>query len=208
MKLNNLAHPWANAKGNQQRLKLKANTSFIYIHNPQNWELVNFKKDKKTIPRLLPNLGSLKLTPGVNLVRQNGKNVNANIAISDLEDRGFTIIDSNKYDYIRVYPCLNGSRYEDRFTNFEQLGGSLIRSFDHEEFNEFRCMLMREGALDLPHEHFIKIMIQDNQKIIDKYAQSQHNPNHQVLYNNAIQKDKDLKAVKQALKKQGREYYE
>jgi hypothetical protein len=169
---------------------------------------VNFKKDKKTIPRLLPNLGSLKLTPGVNLVRQNGKNVNANIAISDLEDRGFTIIDSNKYDYIRVYPCLNGSRYEDRFTNFEQLGGSLIRSFDHEEFNEFRCMLMREGALDLPHEHFIKIMIQDNQKIIDKYAQSQHNPNHQVLYNNAIQKDKDLKAVKQALKKQGREYYE
>jgi hypothetical protein len=208
MKLNNLAHPWSNVQSNKQKLKVKANSSFIYIHNPKNWELVNFKVDKKAVPRLLPKLGVLRLTPGVNLVRKNGNAINSSIAIANLEDRGFTIIDPNKFDYLRVYPCINGSRYEDRFTVFEQLGGSLITSFNHEEFNEFRCQLMREGALDLPHEHFIKLMINENQKLIDKYSQLQHNPNHAALYKNAIQKDKDLKQAKQALKKDGVIVYE
>ncbi len=208
MKLNNLAHPWSSVQSNQQRLKIKANTSFMYIHSAKNWELVHMKINKKTSAVFLPKLAVLRLTPGINLVRKNGKSVNSNIAVANLKSQGFETIDPNKYDYLRVYPCLNGKRYEDKFTTFEQLGGSLIRSFDQNSYNEFRCQLMREEHLSLPHEHFIKIMINDNQKLIDKYAQLQHNPNHEALYLKAVSKDKDLKQAKQALKKQGVQVYE
>ena len=208
MKLNNLAHPWSAVQSEQRRLKIKKNSSFIYMHNPKNWELVHVQIDKKTKPVLLPLVSVLRLTAGVNLVRKNGNAVNSSVAIATAVEDGFTIIDPNKYDYIRVYPCLNGNRYEDAFTSFEQLGGSLIRSFDQNAYNDFRCQLMRDGTLNPPHEHFIKLMIQENQKLIDKYSQLQHNPNHEALYHKAVQKDKDLKQAKQALEKHGAKVYE
>lgn len=208
MKFNNLAHPWSSVQTSQQKLPLKSNSSFIYAHNPKNWELVEIEIEKKSKMVLLPELSVLRLTAGVNLVRMNGKSINSNVAIANLESNGFTVINPNKYDYIRVYPCKNGNRYEDAFTTFENLGGSIITEYDKKGFNEFRCNLMREGVIGLPHEHFIKIMINQNQKLIDKYAQLQHNPNHEALYKKSIQKDKDLKQVKQLLKKHGVAVYE
>ena len=207
MKLNNISHPWSSVQAEKQRLKVKKNSSFVYMHNPKNWELQHIQKGKKTLPVLLPKLSTLRFTAGVNLVRANGKAVNTGVAIANAQDMGFTIIDPNRFDYIRVYPCLNGKRYEDAFTEFEQLGGSLIQSFNHDKYREFRVQLMREGVLNLPHEHFIKLMIQENAKILNKYAQLQHNPNHEALYQKALQKDKDLKQALEDLKKEGVEVY-
>lgn len=204
MKYNNLSYSWSNKQASQKKLPIKSNSQFIYIHNPQNWELVYIDGEKKSKAVLLPELSVLRLTAGVNLVRKN----NSNVAIANVQSQGSTIIDPEKYDYIRVYPCTNGNRYEDSFVSFENLGGSLIRNYDTDGFNQFRCSLMRDGVITPPHEHFIKIMINDNQKLIDKYSQLQHNPNHEALYKKAIQKDKDLKQVKQALKKDGVKIYE
>jgi len=207
MKLNNLSHPWSSVQAEQKRLKIKKNSSFVYMHNPKNWELQYIQKGKKRAAVLLPKLSVLRFTAGVNLVRANGKSVNTGVAIANAQDMGFTVIDPNKYDYIRVYPCINGKRYEDAFTEFEQLGGSLIHSFNNDKYNEFRTMLMRDGYLNLPHEHFIKLMIQENSKVLNKYAQLQHNPNHEALYQKALKKDTDLKQALEDLKKEGVEVY-
>lgn len=207
MKLNDLSHPWAEVKSQQKRLKMKPNSRFLYAHNPQNWELVVQGSGKSRTAYLLPSFSVLRLTAGVNLVRKNGKTVNASVAMAKMQDDGFKILDPTEHDYLRVYPCVRGNRYEDAFTSFEQIGTSIIRSYDHEAYNEFRRMLMMEGHISPPHEHFITIMIMDNQKLIDKYAQLQHNPNHEALYKTAIQKDKDLKLAKQNIKKLGREAY-
>lgn len=204
---NSVNHAWATIADEPQRLRIKANSSFMYMHSPQNWSLEHIKIDKKMHPVLLPELNSIRLTAGVNLVRAAGKGVNASRAVADAEDQGFTVIDNRKYDYIRVYPCINGRYHSDKFTSFEQIGNHLLQNFDHDAFNMFRCELMREGAIAPPHKHFIKILILDNQKLIDKYAQLQHNPNHEALYKKAIQKDKDLKQAKADLEKHGVEVY-
>lgn len=208
MKLNNLSHPWSSVQSEQKRLNIKKNSSFIFMHNPKNWELCYINTGKKTKPLFLPQLSILRLTAGVNLVRMNGNKVSTGIAVAKAQDEGFTIIDPNRFDYIRVYPAIGGNRYEDAFTEFEQLGGSLIRTFNHDKFNEFRCELMRDSILDVPHEHFIKIKIQENSKVLNKYAQLQHNPNHEALYHKAVKKDKDLKQALQELKKSGAAVYE
>lgn len=207
MKLNNLSHPWSSVKAEQTRLKIKSNSNFVFMHNPKNWELCYISSGKKSKPVFLPLLSTLRFTPGVNLVRANGKSVSTGVAIAKAQDNGFTIIDPNRFDYIRVYPALGGNRYEDSFTEFEQLGGSLIRTFNHDRFNDFRNSLMREGYLNPPHEHFIKLMIQENAKVLNKYAQLQHNPNHEALYKKALQKDIDLKQALADLKKIGVEVY-
>ena len=208
MKLSSLSHPWAEVQSAQTRLKMRPNSRFLFMHNPKNWELHVTGKGKTQKGILLPSFSVLRLTAGVNLVRANGKKPNPSIAIANMQEKGFTILDPEKHDYLRVYPCTKGQRYEDKFTHFEQVGTSIIRSYDHESYNEFRRMLMLEGHIDLPHEHFITVMILDNQKLIDKYAQLQHNPNHEALYKRAVEKDKFLKQAKQAIKKHGREAYE
>lgn len=207
MKLSNIAHPWSAAEAKQERLKIKANSNFVYMHNPKNWQLVNIKVDKKSKPVLLPEFSVLRFTAGVNLVRLNGRSVSSGVAVANAKEQGFTIVEPDKHDYIRVYPCIGGNRYEDAFTVFENLGGSLIRSYNHDAFNEFRSKLMKEGYINLPHEHFIKLMLIENQKLIDKYAQLTHNPNHEALYKKAVQKDKDLKQVMKDLKAEGAEVY-
>ena len=179
----------------------------MYMHHPKNWTLHVIKEDKKSKPMFLPEFSVLRLTAGVNLVRRNGNRINSSVAVANLQDEGFTVIDPNKHDYLRVYPCMNGNRYEDAFTKFEQVGGTLIRTYDHDGLIEFKRNLMRTGVIAPPHEHFIKLMILDNQRLIDKYAQLTHNPNHEALYKKAVQKDKDLKQAKQALKKNGVDAY-
>ncbi len=207
MKLNNLSHPWSTVQAEQKRLNIKKNSNFVFMHNPKNWEMCYISSGKKTKAVFLPQLSILRFTAGVNLVRMNGNTVNTGVAIAKAQDEGFTIIDPSKYDYIRVYPAIGGNRYEDAFTEFEQLGGSLIRTFNHDRFNEFRTKLMRESVLNLPHEHFIKLKIQENAKVLNKYAQLQHNPNHEALYQKALKKDKDLKQALEELKKEGVEVY-
>lgn len=206
MKLSNIAHPWSAVEAKQERLKIKSNSNFLYMHNPKNWELAQIKIGKKSKPVLLPVFSVLRLTAGVNLVRKNGRSTSSGVAVANAKEQGFTIIEPAAYDYIRVYPCINGNRYEDAFTVFEDLGGSLIRSYNHQGFDEFRTKLMRDGYLNPPHEHFIKLMLIENQKLIDKYAQLVHNPNHEALYNKAIQKDKDLRVVLKLLK-EGNDLY-
>jgi hypothetical protein len=177
------------------------------MHNAKNWELVEMKVGGKKQPIFLPILAALRCTAGVNLVRSNGSGIDTRIAFADVQERGFTVIDPEKYDYLKMYPCTNGTRYEDAWTSFEVYGNEVIRGYDMQGFNDFRLMLMREQALKLPHEHFIKKMIVAQSKRITKYSASLHNPEHKALYDKASKQEKLLKQALQAIKKDGFEVY-
>ena len=212
MKLDNLSYPWAEEKRSLKRLRMKANRPFLFMHHPQNWELVHIekidKKKKTEKPILVPKFSVLKLTAGVNLVRPSGKGVQSNIAISNAQKEGFTIIDPEVHDYITVYPAIRGKFYCDKWTAYEQVGVSLINSFDKVGYDEFRKNLVRDGHIKVPHIHFIRVLLNENSRIISKYSQSQHNPNHQVIYNKAVRYQEDLKVFMKELNEQGVAYYD
>tara|TARA_R100000406_G_C3105276_1_gene123014 strand:+ start:357 stop:998 length:642 start_codon:yes stop_codon:yes gene_type:complete len=212
MKFTDISYPWSEQKNNTKKLRLKANRPFIFMHHPKNWELIYTKDDsdkskKKTKPLLVPNFSTLRLEPGVNNVRSTGGGIQIHVAIAKAEERGFTVIKPEHHDYLKVYPALNGKYYADKFTEFEQYGNSLISNFDFDSYNDFRKNLVRDGHIALPHLHFIRVLLNANRKLINKYSQLTHNPNHKAMYNKALQKDKDLKEAIKKIKDEGVDYY-
>lgn len=210
MKLDTISYPWSEEKKTSRRLNVKANKPFMLMHHPQNWQMVYVSQEdkrKKDKPLLVPKFSLLRMSAGINNVQLGGTKLQVNKAIADAQDRGFTMIDPEKYDYIRIYPARGGSFYCDAFTSFEQIGTSLINNFDHDAYNDFRKKLVYDGVISLPHVHFIRILENDNRKIITKYSQLLHNPNHEAKYNLALQYDKDLKYCIKQIQELGREYY-
>ena len=210
MKLNTLSYPWSEARKSEKKLKIKSNRPFIFVHNPQNWELIytsSEDKRKKEKPLLVPNFSVLRLEPGINNVQLSGSKISINRAVADAQENGFTIIDPEDYNYIKVFPALGGKYYCDIFTSFEQIGSSLITNFDHQSFNDFRRKLILDKVISLPHKHFIRLLLSDNLKIITKYSSSLHNPNHEALHNKAVKVDNDLKFFMKQIEEQGIEYY-
>ena len=185
MKFSDIAYPWAEAKQNTKRLRMKSNRPFIYMHHPKNWELVYIdggsEKKKKTKPILVPQFSVLRVEAGINNCRASGGTVQTSIAIAKAQERGFTIIPPGQHDYIKIYPAIKGKFYSDVFTEFEQYGTSLITNFNNDLFNKFRVKLVREEIIRLPHAHFVRVLQAENNKLINKYSQLQHNPNHEAL---------------------------
>lgn len=212
MKFSDIAYPWAESKQNTKKLRMKSNRPFMYMHHPKNWEMVHIEtiedKKKKRKPVLLPLFSIMRVEAGINNCRASGNGVQTSIAIANAQERGFTIIHPDKHDYVKVYPAINGNYYSDVFTDFEQYGSSLLTNFDNDSFNKFRANLVRSGEILLPHIHFIRVLQQENNKLITKYSQLQHNPNHEALYKKALQVDKDLKEAIEGIKKEGVEYYQ
>lgn len=212
MKLSNISYPWSEAKSQQKKLRITGNRPFMYMHHPKNWQLVYIKpeddKRKKDRPLLVPKFSILKLEPGINSVKMMGRGVQSNIAIANAQERGFTIIDPEKHDYIRVYPAIRGNYHCDKWTEFEQYGSSLLNTFDHDGYNIFRKNLVRDGVIGLPHKHFMNLVLHENQKLIIKYSQLLHNPNHEASHKKALKHDADLKEAMKKIQEEGRSYYE
>jgi hypothetical protein len=73
------SQPWEQKAQVQTRIPKKANSRFLFAHNPENWELKVIdtyttnsegKRKKEKIPLLLPVLSSVGETPGVNGTQQ------------------------------------------------------------------------------------------------------------------------------------------
>ena len=184
----------------------------MFMHHPKNWELVYLKHDddkrKKDKPILVPIFSTLRLEPGINNVKLMGRSIQPNIAVSNAQERGFTVLSPEKHDYMRVYPALNGTYHTDKWTEFEQYGTSLLTTFNKEDYNLFRKNLVKDGFINPPHKHFMNILIHNNAKLINKYAQQVHNPNHKKAYEKAVKKDADLKECMKKIMDLGISYYE
>ena len=211
MNLDDISYPWTQAKQAQKRLNTKSNQPYMYAHHPKNWELVYIPTDdkrKKEKPILVPVFSVLRIEAGINNVKLNGGQLETSYAVSSAKENGFTVLDPNEHDYIRVYPAMGGNLYADKFTTYEQFGTSLLSTFNHGLYNDFRIALVRDGYIKPPHSHFLRVLQNDNRKKIEKYSQSQHNPRHASLYGDALQYEKALLAAMSAIQEQGTKYYE
>ncbi len=212
MKLNSLSQPWQIKKETNSRLNLRANSRFIWMHHPKNWELVSFteegEKRSKTIYLLLPVFTTLVTTDGVNEVRSNGKHADDSVAQARYRNAGLTILDPLKYNYLVTYPAKHGTYYTDRFEVLEQVGNVIVKDYDYDAFNVFRRELMKQKVFNLPHQHFIRLMMIDNRRSIDKYIKDQHIPENAVKLTKHQNIDKNLKQAIRNIEKRGYAVYE
>ena len=217
MNLNKLSQPWMREREKSDRLNIRANSRFLWMHHPKNWELVTFKqktvykegKSKDVTKHLfLPIFTPLRCVAGVNEVRSNGSFHDDSVAKAKYQNEGLTILDPEKFDYLVTYPAKNGTYYTDRFEILESVGSAIVKDYDREGFNQFRIDLMKNQVLNIPHKHFIRMLLIDNRRSIDKYIKDQHIPEHAVRLKKHQEFDKNVKTALKELEKKGYLVYE
>lgn len=208
MKMNKYGHAWSNTIETSKRLRLETKQRFIYFHNPRNWEIAEFKDGKKSYHLLLPSLNQLVLEAGINNVRAYGKNIDSSYAITTLQQQGCTVLDPSKIDYMVSYEVIGGKHYTDKFTIIEEIAGSVILSYDHESFNEFRRDLVLKGIIKPPHDHFVRLILRRNSTLLNRLSSKLHNPSAKARYDKAESFEKQVKQASELIKKQGVKAYE
>ena len=160
MNYESISQPWEERTQTETRLPKRANSGFVFAHNPENWELKMYpatietdegKRKRQSIPVLLPVLTSLPETPGVNATRAVGKRLDSSTMRARMQDIGWTLLDASKHDYMRVYPANRGNYHTTKYIRFEQIGRRIIEHFDHEKFDDWRLSLVRDGHINPPH---------------------------------------------------------
>jgi len=74
-------------------------------------------------------------------------------------------------------------------------------------FNEWRRKLMHEGHVPLPHDHFIRLLLTDMNREINKYAKNQHIPRSKEKFESSSQRAADIKEFKKLVKSKKKEAY-
>lgn len=192
MNYNNIAQPWQQSPQNAPRLPLHANSTFFLKHHPKNWELVAFDNPKKTkaasdkIYLWLPVLHSHVETAGVEGVRgsDRGSSVDSSLAKAKNTRDGWTILEPSKFDYLRIYPALNGNYHADKWTTLENLGGEIVTTYDHDAHNKFRRELVHLSVIDLPHRQILKRIIHNHSRMISQKSKYQHIPENKIKLDN------------------------
>ena len=208
MKLNQYAHAWSDAVVQHKKLNLPRNQRFIFFHNPKNWEIAHFKNGRKETSLLLPSFNSLILEAGVNNVRANGNHIDYSYALAELQQQGCTVLLPEKFDYMVKYPVHNGYHYCTKFLQVEEVAGTVITTFDQSAFNEFKRNLMLQGVIELPHEHFTRLILHRNKNKINRLSNQLHNPSSKARYEEAIEFEKQVKQARDQIKKHGVKAYE
>lgn len=207
----NISQPWQPSKTSvQKRIPKQANSSWRYIHHPTSWSLeyVQDGKKKEKKPIWLPKFARLVLKPGVNGVSGTEDNPDTRLARLQITDKGCTIIDPEKHDYLRVYPAIGGELTVSKWTKIENLGGRVFMVGDDAGFAEFRRELVADGAIKLPHEQVLMGLMMKQQEIITMHSSKPHIPEAMKNQTTAEQKLFDMNKATEALKKDGVKYYE
>ena len=179
------AQPWESKTETQMRIPKAANARFFFAHNAENWELKIFdgytmtedgKKKKTAIPMLLPVLSSIGETPGVNGTRAIGNRIDSSIMRTNLLDKGWTILDPARHDYLRVYPAHKGNYHTSKWIRLEQIGRRMIEHFDQEGYDEWRRELITSGALNPPHPQIASLRLISMNRAMSRLERDQHIP--------------------------------
>lgn len=210
------AQPWQQTAQQQVTLPTRANNRFFYKHHPKNWELVYFDaeeatgKTTKTVrkPVWLPELHVHHETPGVNGTRGYTANPDSGLARTRIIDKGWTIINPNTHDYLRKYPARKGSFWADKFTRLENIGGELVRTYDHVSFANWRLKLMQDRVIPFPHKTFIQRKMMDVQRRIERHTRNQHIPEIAAKLKGLQDLHNDMKKALQDLETNKDRHYE
>ena len=175
MDYTNFSQPWEEKTQVQTRIPKKANSRFLFAHNPENWELKVFdtyttttdgKKKKEKIPLLLP--------------------------------KGWTLLDPVKHDYMRVYPAHKGNYHTSKWIRLEKVGRRVIEHFDQDGFDQWRLSLMREGAINPPHPQIAGLRLIGMNRALSRLERDQHIPE---VANRLKSKQEELRLTKKAIKR-------
>ena len=212
----NFSQPWEQQTQTETRIPVNANSRFFYAHNPENWELKLYttqtedgkKKKQVVIPMLLPVLSSIPETPGVNGTRAVGGRIDSSYMRTSLKDNGWSIIDAQTQDYLRVYPAHKGNNYTSKWIRIEKIGKRVIEHFDQDGYDEWRRELMTSGVIDTPHPKIASLRLITMNRALSRLERDQHIPE---VMNRLRSKQDELTQTKKAIariEKLGRLSYE
>ena len=167
--------PWLGSP--QQRLKTRGlnerpNAPFFLMHHPEQWDLVI----TGGIPEFLPKFAKLKEEPGVNGVRQSRGGADSGLARVEAQDRGKTVLPLELGYLTRHATRCGGWRYCIKWSTPRTVANRVLWRLDDEGYNNFRRGLMMEGVIAPPDPEFIDMMIEQEQRNIDRLATVQHIP--------------------------------
>jgi hypothetical protein len=218
MDFSTLAQPWQQQKAAAQTLPTKRNHSYFFAHNPRNWEFIYFEETQKTEGKRakkikkgywLPLLSTIQEHPGVNGVRDGGNGrIDSSITRTKMKDKGWTILSPSDFDYMRIYPALNGKYHSNKFEKLESLAGTLIKEFDHDSFNQWRLELLKSGSIPAPHHSILKRIRLDAAEQINRQMRYQHIPEIKQQIENLQNIISDMDKAIQEIQEKGLEAYE
>lgn len=170
--------PWQATNTTSSLLPTMGNDPFWYAHHPSSWHLMTIGTGKKKRHVFVPSLASIQIKAGVNGVRGQSPNLDTSLLRASMTNDGWQILDPQRHDYMRVYPCRNGKLHVDKNIGIEVLAGRVImdKSSVAEALDEWCLELIRQGQINPPHEHFLKLIIQTQRKTIPRHLQNQHIP--------------------------------
>jgi hypothetical protein len=211
MSINITGQPWQNHSPQSNSLPVKGNHPFWYAVHPSNWVITYVGTGKQKRPVWIPAIRSLKLMAGTNGIRSINGQLDTSLFRANLMEKGWTILDPTKYDYMRVYPCqYGGSLHLDKNVKLDVLAGHLIR--DTTEVYMAHCQmginLILSGDIQPPHEHFLKLIIQAKKKVIPRHVQNQHIPELAAKYKALKDEVAEMEKALSLYQKQGIRVYE
>ena len=156
------------------------------------------KKKKEKIPLLLPVLSSIPETPGVNGTRAVGGRIDSSIMRTNLQDKGWTLLDPARHDYMRVYPAHKGKYHTSKWIRLEKVGRRVIEHFDQDGFDQWRLSLMRDGVLNSPHPKIAALRLITMNRALSRLERDQHIPE---VANRLKSKQEELRLTKKAIER-------
>lgn len=177
-----------------------AQPQFVFMHNPNQWDLVETDDGFE----VLPMLTKFQLIAGLNGVKYRpGGGLDSTAARASFMDRGFVFIDTNKGGdggYLRVFDGHTGQIYVDRWTKPRKIGygerAKVVWETDKEGYNEFRRSLIEDGTIAKPDPSAIDFKIELAAKRVERKSKQGHIPRIKKQADQAEEKRQALEEVK------------
>lgn len=135
------------------RLFVRSTPQFIYMHHPNQWDILKTEDGYEFLPiltkfQLLAGLNGVKIRPG--------GGIDYTLAKSNYTEQGWVFIENNAIEggYLREFDGVGGPIYQDLWTTPRRLGNGsrarVIWDTDLDGYNAFRRSLVESGAIPKP----------------------------------------------------------
>ena len=191
-------------KSTDDRLNVRHAPSFIFMHHPNQWDLLESSDGFE----LLPKLTKFQLIAGLNGVKSRpGGGVDATVARVAMMDKGWVFVDSEKGGdggYLREFDGIRGLVYADKWATPRRLGGGTMARvvWDHDTagFDAFRRSLLEDGTIKNPDNSILDFMITLKEKRIQRKTKTAHIPHVQKQIKEIEDEKEALETVKKTKK--------
>ena len=161
------------------RLYVRSTPQFIYMHHPNQWDLLATADGYE----LLPKLTKFQILPGLNGVKMRpGGGVDYALAKSNYKEVGWLFVENDAIEggYLREFDGVGGRVYQDRWTTPRRLGSGarsrVIWDIDLDGYNAFRRGLVDSGVIPNPDPAALDFKIALLEKRSSRKLKNSHVP--------------------------------